>query len=126
MAKDLSGSIGKAVIDGVTFDVFSDVDISLQLSRFKSEAVATSGRVMQKRTKIVQELKNLKLVCNEDEAVTLQNKAEGIVDVTLAITLNSGGVVRSAGFLDFEDWSTMDMKASVTFFPRTKWEIFAS
>ena len=112
MAKDLSGSIGKAVIDGVTFDVFADVDISLQLSRFKSEAVATSGRVMQKRTKIVQELKNLKL--------------EGIVDITLAITLNSGGVVRSSGFMDFEDWSTTDMKASVSFFPRTKWEIFAS
>ena len=126
MAGDLPGSIIKVTINGQSYDAISDTNLDVTPPRFKNEAVATSGRNLRKQTRQVQDVKSVVIACNADERGTLITVAENTRDVTLAYTTAAGDVWRAPGWIDFEKWETMEHKASLTMFPRDKWEAFVN
>lgn len=49
-----------------------------------------------------------------------------MADVTLAATFKSGTVIRATGFINVDNWESMDGKLTVEMTPRdNKWEVFA-
>jgi len=126
MARDLPGSLLKVTINGVSYDVLADTNLDVVPPRFKNEALATSGRNLRKQTRQVQEVKSVVIACNADERAQLITVAENTVDVTLAYTTAAGDVFRASGWIDFEKWETLEHKASLTLFPRDKWEAFVN
>ena len=49
-----------------------------------------------------------------------------MADVTLAATFRSGAVIRATGFIDVENWESMDGKLTLTMTPRdNQWEVFS-
>ena len=49
-----------------------------------------------------------------------------MADVTLAATFKSGAVIRGYGFIDIENWESMDGKLTLTMTPRDNhWEVFS-
>ena len=123
MAQDTFGSIQSFSANGQTFDVPADVDASYIPARYKTEALASTGRNIKKRTRIVQEVKNLIVFANLDELANLQILAEQVPDFTMNLKLNDGSVIRTSGWFDFEEYGTMEGKAKITPFPRTNWSI---
>lgn len=126
MARDLPGSIIKVTIAGVSYDAISDTNLDVTPVRIKNEAIATSGRNLRKQTRQVEEVKSVVIACNADERSALKTLAENTTDTTLAYTTAAGDVYRASGWIDFEKWESMEFKATLTMFPRDKWEAFVN
>jgi hypothetical protein len=126
MARDLPGSIVKVTINGTSYDAIADTNLDVTPPRIKNEGIATSGRNMRKQTRQVQEVKSVVIACNADERAALITVAENTTDVTLAYTTAAGDVWRASGWIDFEKWETLEHKATLTLFPRDKWEAFVN
>jgi hypothetical protein len=127
MAKDLAGSITKVAINGVTYRVATDADLSRPGGKFKNEAMASSGGNFRKMTKQPEEVKSCVLLVNADEAATLKALNDGIVNVTLSYTNAAGDSFKAAsGWINFDTWTTQDSKATLSMFPSDTWESFVN
>ena len=74
---DISGSIRKLTINGVTYRVLGDTNVTLKAAEYKNEAVPTSGGNLRKMMKQVRELTGVAIACNPTERETLRVIAEG-------------------------------------------------
>lgn len=74
---DVSGSVKKLTINGVTYRVLSDTNVTLQPSEYKNEAIPHSGGNMRRMTKQVRELTGVAIACNATEREALRALAEG-------------------------------------------------
>ena len=126
MAKDISGSIVKVAINGVTYRAAADADISLAGGLFKNEAIATSGGNFRKMTKQVEEAKSVVLIVNGDEKAVLKGLCEGLAQITLAFTTAAGDSYKATGWINFDSWTTQESKATLSMFPIDKWESFVN
>ncbi len=118
------GSIRKVVIDGITFDVPLDADITFNASQYTIEGVATSGDNMTKRTKRVQTIEGLTIATSAAEMITLRDKADSLADKTLSIELADGSVFKSSGQINFENYTSQDGKTAIQLIPRKAWTEF--
>lgn len=73
---DISGTIRKVAIAGVTYRALGDTNINLVPSQHKNEMVPTSGGNMLKKTKQVRTLTGVTLACNATEVEALRAVAE--------------------------------------------------
>ena len=120
------GTIRKAVIDGITFDVFADANLTFNRSKFETEGQATTGKTMMKMTRRVQTIEGLTLATTPAEMETLNSKAEGLADVTLSIELADGSVYKATGRIYFENYESETGKSAVTLIPGGDWTPFLS
>lgn len=124
---DISGTIRKVTINGVTYDMPNDINITFNRSSFVTEGVPTSGKTMVKKTRRVPTVEGLVLVVSPSEMEELNDIAEGLADATFSVELADGSVYKSSGQINFEKYESQDGKASVTFIPaKTKdaWTLF--
>ena len=127
MAKDVSGSIFKVAIGGITYRVATDADLSVPGVRYKNEAIASSGGNFRKMTRQAEEVKSCVLLVSGDERATLKALAESLTNVTLSYTTADGSSYKAAsGWINFETWSSQDSKAAVSLFPTDTWESFVN
>lgn len=122
MAKDVGGSIQSVNLNSQSFDVPGDVDAQFIASRYKSEALASTGRNIRKMTRQVAEIKNLVVFANGDELVIMKNAAEALADISMNVKLVDGTVWRTSGWFDFEEWGNTDLRVKLSLQPRTDWE----
>lgn len=121
---DNVGSIRRVVIDGITFDVYPDVDITFNKSKYTVEGMATSGRNMTKYTKRVQTIEGLVLATNPAEMVLISEKADSLADKTLSIELADGSVFKATGKVNFENYTSQDGKSNIQLIPKNDWTPF--
>lgn len=121
---DVTGTLRKVTLDGVTYDVFADSNISAIPSAFENTAVPTSGRNMRKMVKRSQSRSGLVLVANGAEQDVLKALAEGLSDFPMSYETAAGDVYRSAGWIEFETHETEENRAAVTLHPRQDWSAF--
>ena len=112
-----SGTIRKVVINGVTYDVPADINITFNIAAFETEGIATSGRTMIKMTRRVPTMESVVLVTDPDEAEELKSVAESLADATFAVELADGTTYRTTGKINYESWETEENKSSVTIIP---------
>ena len=120
------GTINKAVLNGISFDVMADSNVTFNRSQFEREGVATSGRTLQKMTKRVQTLEGLTLGVTPDEMELLKSISDGIADVTMSITLADTSVYKATGAVYFENYESENGQASVTLIPKNDWTAFTA
>jgi hypothetical protein len=118
------GTVRKVVLDGRTFDVPLDVDVTFNYSQYTVEGVATTGRTLQKRTKRVQTIEGLVIACSAAEMVALADMADSLADKTMSIELADGSVFKSSGQINFENYTTADGKANIQLIPTNAWAPF--
>lgn len=124
MGKDLTGSIKKVTLDGVTFDAAADADFSQVRGQYTNEAVATSGRNMRKMQKRVETAEGVDLITNGAEFDQLKGLSERTTDFPMSYTTAAGDVYRATGWIDLEKRQTMEGKTAIKMFPRGTWEPF--
>lgn len=73
---DVSGTIRRVAIAGVTYRALGDTNTNLVPQAFKNEMVPTSGGNMLKKTKQVRTLTGVTLACNAAEVEALRAIAE--------------------------------------------------
>lgn len=123
---DVAGSIRKVTLDGMTFDVPADVNISEVGSAFLNESVPSSGRNMHKMTKRPQTREGVVLLCNGAERDLLQELAERLSDFPMSYETAGGDVYRAQGWIEFENRETEELRAAIQLHPRNGWDAFVA
>ena len=119
-----TGTIRKAVIDGVTYDVFADANITFNASKFETEGVATSGKTKFKMTRKVRTMESLGLATTPGEMENLKTKAESLADITMSVELADGSVYKAAGRINFDNFESETGKTTVKLIPADEWTPF--
>ena len=126
---DTSGTLRKLTLDGLTFDVKGDADITINLSPFETEAIPSSGRSMMKMTVRNPSIEGIPLECNPAEADTLREIAERLENFPVAMELADTSVLRGTARINFENWTTAENICTIQLHPDRAigaWEVFAS
>jgi hypothetical protein len=121
---NVTGSIRKVTLDGVTFEAFSSANFKETGSQYMNEAIATSGENLRKVTKRPDVVEGVELKVNGEERDYLVSLNERLDDFPMSYETANGDVRRCTGWIEFESRETEDSKATVKMFPRNRWEEF--
>jgi hypothetical protein len=124
MAGDITGTLRKVTLDGVTFDVMADTNVTEVGSAWQNEAVPTSGRNLKKMTRRVEAREGVVLACNGSEREVLKDLAERTADFPMSYETAAGDVYRATGWIEFENRETEEGRATIQMHPRNGWESF--
>ena len=123
----VAGSLKKVTLNGVTYDALEDANAKINLSPYKVEAKATSGKVIKVLKLRVQSITDVTLGCTPREADALRVLSGMADSITMSITLADGSVFRSTGGIDFDSFETMEGKCKIDLIPdrvRDAWTLF--
>ncbi len=123
---DTTGSIKKVTLDGVTFDVFADTNISETGSAFENSSIPTSGRNLRKMVGRPENREGVVLACNGFERGVLKGLADGVADFPMSYETAGGDVYRAAGWIEFENRETEESRATIQMHPRDTWTEFVA
>jgi hypothetical protein len=124
-----SGTLRGLTLDGLTFDVKADADITINLSPFETEGIPSSGRSMMKMTVRNPSIEGIPLEADPVEADTLRELAERLDDFPMSIELADGSILRGTGRINFENYTTAEAIATIQLHPDraiNAWEVFAA
>lgn len=126
MANDTTGTPRKITLDGTTFDVMADANLSEKGSSNENEYIPTSGRTMKKMTKRSKSVEGVTIACNADEREILEELDGRQEPFPLSYELASGDVYRAKGHIAFETRETEENRATVQIHPTdgNQWEAF--
>lgn len=123
-----SGTPRKLTLDGVSYDVAADINITLNLSPFEVEGVPTSGRTMMKRTVRTQTAESVVIIATPTEQDQIRELSERLDVFPAAITMADGAVWRTTGNINFEAVESEENRASIMIIPDRSpdgWALFA-
>jgi len=124
---DVSGSIRKVTLDGISFDVAADANFKEAGSQYENDVILTSGRNIKKQTKRAKTVEGVTIIANGSEKELLTEMAERKKDIPMSYETAGGDVYRATGWIDFESRETEELKATVKMTPRNnKWEAFVA
>jgi hypothetical protein len=121
---DITGTLRKVTLDGVTFDVMADTNVNEVGSAFQNEAIPTSGRNLKKMTRRVEARGGVALACNGSEREVLKDLAERTADFPMSYETAASDVYRATGWIEFENRETEESRATIQMHPRNGWEPF--
>ena len=74
--QDVSGTMKKLTLAGITYDVLSDSNFNEAVSKYKNESMPSSGRTMRKMTRQAPIVKSVTILANQIERDRLKALAE--------------------------------------------------
>ena len=123
---DVSGSIRKVILDGISFDVMADTNISEVGSKWENEAIPTSGRNIKKMVRRVESREGVTLACNGLERDLLKDLAERTDAFPMSYETAGGDVYRTVGWIEFENRETEENRATIQMHPQDDWDAFVA
>lgn len=121
---NITGSLRKVTLDGVTYRVMADANIDEIGSGFETSGVPTSGGTMFKKMRRVQERTGVVLACNGMERDQLKALSDRLTTYPMSYETASGDVFRATGMIEFEKRETEEGKASIKMIPEGEWQSF--
>lgn len=122
----VSGSQQTSQIDGVTYDVKSEADLT-ENSGQEVEGIATSGTTLYKAVKKVPTRESQELIVDSVDKQRLEDLADfKITPGTYAISYTEAdGTVNSGqGRINIDSRTTQENTMTVTYIPKTKFDVF--
>lgn len=121
-ARDNSGTPRSVKINGISYRVAADADLSQLVSNCEVESIATSGAPMYKYTKRNEDIESIDLIVNADERVVLKGVAEGLDSVTLAFTTSARDTYDGNGRISLDAHTHADNKMPIKMLPEDGWQ----
>ena len=126
---DVSGTLRKLSIDGITFRAAMDINVNLQISPFENEGIPTTGRSMLKKTLRSPNAEGVTLVVNPTEQDLLREFSERLTPYPMSAELADGSVYRTEGWIDFPGVETEENRTELVIIPDravNAWSLFAA
>lgn len=120
----ISGTPRKVVLDGITFNVFADTNISEIGSAYMNENVPTSGNNIIKKTRRSQNREGVVVAADGGERELLKDLSERTEVFPISYELASGDIFRASGIIEFENRETEENRAAITLLPEGIWTLF--
>lgn len=124
MAKDVVGTIRKFTVEGIAFRIAADANVNRRPTNVENTMIPTSGRSMQKKTKMTPEAEGFDILVNAEEIESLKSFAEGLDLVKVSYTTAAGAVYRCTGQIEIESHESETGKAGVRVLPDDDWTAF--
>lgn len=121
----VSGSIKRLILDGVSYNVPGDVNITEVNSQYEVTDVPTSGGSLKKMVRRTETRENVVVIASSQEQEDLKELSERVVDFPMSYELADGSVYRTTGFIALENRDTEEYRATLKLFPRDSWELFS-
>lgn len=120
-----AGSIKKATVDGIPFNVAADANIALN-PRVEKEPIPHSGGNMIKRTLAGAIAEAVKFILTPSEYDVLRGLADGEGDIPMAYDMADGSSIKSQGQVMLGPYQSDDSSCEVQYLTSTgEWEIFS-
>jgi len=113
------GTARRVTIDGITFDVMGDANLSQIKGKYTNEEVVTTGKIAQKKTLRAQKVESVNLQCNGEEAEELKALSERTGSFPMSYETAATDVFRTTGFINFENHDTEAGLAVIQMIPDT-------
>lgn len=126
MAKFISGSLRKLTIEGISFNVAADANLTETFTTFENSMIASSGRALRKMMKRVPMREGLVLLTDAAERETLKSFAESLDDLKVSYTNAAGDTYRCSGTIEIENNETEENRTTCQVHPREDWTAFIS
>ena len=124
MSLNVSGSLRKLFIDGVSFNIAGDVDIDEKFSKYETDSIAGSGVSMKKMVRISVETSDITLLTNAEERSKLKEYSERVENYPMSYTNAAGDTYRSTGFIKVDSNKSADNRTTISMVPENDWEVF--
>jgi hypothetical protein len=125
----VAGTIKKVTLDGVTYDVPADINISEMGSGFENSLIPTSGRNVLKQVKRAEIREGVVLIVDDLEMDRLKELAERQGDGEKAFPMSyqtaAGVTKRATGWIEFANRETEENRAAITLLPEGSWSTFS-
>lgn len=125
----VTGTIKKVTLDGVTYDVPADINISEMGSGFENSLIPTSGRNVLKQVKRAEIREGVVLIVDDLEMDTLKDLAERLKEKASSFPMSyqtaAGVTKRATGWIEFANRETEENRAAITLLPEGSWSTFS-
>lgn len=122
----LGGTPRSASINGVSFDVMADTNVSIMSHEYENDAIPTSGVPVQKKTKRVPMAESLVLGVSYEELVVLRDWANSLDKHTFSLTFAGGDVAKAKGTFNVDSFESEECRATIKIMPDEDWTFFAA
>lgn len=119
-----AGSLRKMVINGISYDVAADADISHVFTTFEVSRVPSSGVSMKKMVKRVPTAENFVLLTSGSEREQLKEFSEQIADVPITYTDAAGNEYTCEGSFNIDNNTTQENRTTIIVQPDLDWTAF--
>lgn len=118
------GSLRKFTVEGISFRVAGDANLSVTPTKFENSMIPTSGDSMRKMIKRVPIVESLVLITNGAENSALKSFAEDIGDLKMSYTNAVGDTHKCEGSFEWESYETEEGRSTISIQPRGDWTPF--
>jgi hypothetical protein len=108
-------------IDGISYPVKADADLSVKLTSWTNERIPHSSGSMRKMIRQVQTVENVVLTVDGDDRDTLARAADKLDDVQLGFVNAAGESYFAVGSFEFDSYGTADNDVNITLQPENQW-----
>lgn len=120
---NVSGSLRKMTIEGISFRVAADANANWTFSEFENSVIATSGKGMVKKMKRVAAVEGLVLVCDMNEVDQLRSLVEGTDELKFSLQFADGSEAKAKGAVECENFENEEGRISTNLYPTGGWTI---
>jgi hypothetical protein len=124
MAKKVAGSNKSFTVDGITFDVMADANITEVFTGFENSMIPTSGKHMYKKVKRVEIREGIVLATDAAEREQLKSFAESLDILQLQYVNAAGDNFQCEGAIEVENNETEENRTTVQGLPQGTWTLF--
>lgn len=118
------GTIRKFTIEGISYNVAGDADLSLKPNSYENSKIPTSGDAMTKQERVVATCEGVVLIITPSQLAELVSFADDPSDKQMSFTERDGSEWKSQGTFNIENRTTMEGRASLQLHPTTDWTLF--
>lgn len=118
----MSGSIVSAWINGTTYNVKTDADLS-ETGDVETEGIRHSGGTLAKRTLIVATVEGIDLIANGTEKQTLRDDAKQKDQFPIGYEEEDGTVNNASGWINITARTTQEDTMSIVMIPDGEWDV---
>lgn len=126
---EASGTLRSVVLDGLSFRVPADINVTHNLSEYENENIPTTGESVRKKTLRSPDAEGVVLIANPVEQETLKGMAARLDVFPISIEMADGSVWRTTGNINFENTESQENRATIKIMPDRAidaWELFAA
>jgi hypothetical protein len=125
MGNDVAGTIKKVTLDGQTFDVMADSNMTETGGPYENDRIPVNRyRSIRKMTTRVEKREGLMIACNAEERKRLRELSMRETDFPMSYVTADGSTYRARGTIEFENRETEETRAAIQLHPNGEWEEF--
>jgi hypothetical protein len=116
----VAGSIRRMTIEGVSFDVAADGNLSDLMSEYENSMIPTSGLAMQKKTRRVPVIEGVVLITDGGSKDSLVNYSDGLDVLKFSIEYASGDIKKANGIINIESDESEENRTTISIHPESR------